>query len=341
MLTLSAKQSVIVHIAYRDVFNSAVSIDMLIRWLPQFTEAELRQVLLDLIADGSVETIDGQVFCLKGRAEILSSFAAKRRLSARVIRRYSTVLRLIGFLPFVQYVGVCGSVAAENPTPDVCGENAGTFDVDVFLITSVNAAWIVLFFERLYTNVTRLLNNGRCFFCLNYTVDLSSLEIDNKNLFTATDIFNLKTIYDRHNTLETFVTANKWAAHYYPALQWATKKRRIMGGPGGAFVATLNFIFFSLFHLCRALKHGNVKLASDIATGFSRSLPESLYRRTSSDRGYEVFIRQKFRQILIDRFSDSLPVSDLVTSAFPEREVYFAPDPKKAEAFLKYSVSLK
>jgi hypothetical protein len=85
-------------------------------------------------------------------------------------------------------------------------------DVDYFIITKPNRLWLARTLLVIYKKVF-LLNSFR-YFCLNYFVDEENLEIDDKNIFTATEINTMIPIYG-HSLIKELYSANSWVADYY------------------------------------------------------------------------------------------------------------------------------
>jgi hypothetical protein len=52
-------------------------------------------------------------------------------------------------------------------------------------------------------------------FCLNYVIDETNLEVPEKNIFTATEIVTLIPLYG-YSLLENFFEANNWVGDYFP-----------------------------------------------------------------------------------------------------------------------------
>ena len=62
-------------------------------------------------------------------------------------------------------------------------------DIDFFIITSPKRLWIARTFLILYKKIFLL--NSRKYFCVNYFISSNALEIEEKNIFTATELTTL------------------------------------------------------------------------------------------------------------------------------------------------------
>lgn len=113
--------------------------------------------------------------------------------------------RFIGGFPYIRGVFVSGSLSKHCMN--------GDSDLDFFLVTEPERLWlartILVFFKKIF-----LLNSHK-YFCVNYFVDTAHLEIEEKNLFTATEIVTLLPLYGRE-WHTAFCSANRWAWEQYP-----------------------------------------------------------------------------------------------------------------------------
>lgn len=89
-------------------------------------------------------------------------------------------------------------------------------DIDFFIITTRERLWIcrtlLILFKKIF------LFNSHKYFCLNYFIDESHLQIEEQNRYTATEIVTLKPMVG--STLyRAFMKENKWATDFYPNFQ--------------------------------------------------------------------------------------------------------------------------
>jgi len=71
------------------------------------------------------------------------------------------------------------------------------------------ARTLLMLFKKIF------LLNRRKYFCLNYFISEDHLEIDDKNLFTATEIAHIKPLYGER-LYRKFVQANAWVKDFFP-----------------------------------------------------------------------------------------------------------------------------
>jgi len=117
-------------------------------------------------------------------------------------RRFSC---FIASFPFVRGVAVSGSLSK-----GFVGEDP---DIDYFIITKPNRLWvartILIAFKKVF-----LLNSYK-YFCLNYFIVQDNLEIEEKNLFTATEITTMMPVFGK-NINNHFFEKNQWISAFYP-----------------------------------------------------------------------------------------------------------------------------
>ena len=112
---------------------------------------------------------------------------------------------LIGRFPFVRAVCVSGSLSK--------GIMAADGDIDYFIITEPHRLWLARTLLILFKKVFLL--NSHKYFCVNYFIDSHHLEIEDKNLFTATELAFLLPTWGK-GVITRFYQANHWVKDFYP-----------------------------------------------------------------------------------------------------------------------------
>ena len=113
-------------------------------------------------------------------------------------------LRIANF-PFVQAVMVSGSLSKHYMDP--------SSDIDYFIVTRPGRLWLARTALVLYKKVFLL--NAHRNFCVNYFIDTDHLQIEDQNIFTATETMFLLPIVNAP-LYTAFRTANPWADSIYP-----------------------------------------------------------------------------------------------------------------------------
>jgi hypothetical protein len=192
--------------SYFDIFRYPLRAEEVLNYLHVngTTVAEVRMCLDDLTAKQRVFRF-GDLYSLHEDEQNIERRLKGNREAARwlsVARKRAT---LIGRFPFVRAVMASGSLSK-----DYMDENS---DLDFFVVTAPGRLWIARTLLVLYKRV--FLSNSHKMFCVNYFVDTQHLEIEEKNLFTATELATLIPLVNAqcyHDLLD----ANSWLRRFLP-----------------------------------------------------------------------------------------------------------------------------
>jgi len=124
--------------------------------------------------------------------------------AGRALRIAQKKAKFIAKFPFVKAVGVSGSLSK--------GYYDNGSDIDFFVITEPNKLWLCRTFLMLYKKIFLL--NSRKYFCINYFISTSQLEIEEKNRFTATEMKTLIPMQGK-TVFEDFFQSNIWVNDYF------------------------------------------------------------------------------------------------------------------------------
>jgi predicted nucleotidyltransferase len=108
------------------------------------------------------------------------------------------------YFPFVEGVSISGSLSK--------GYFDADSDVDFFIISKPNHLWTCRTFLVIFKKI--FLFNSRKYFCLNYFISSDDLEIEEKNIFTATEIATLIPI--QGDVFNRFFLNNNWNRNLLP-----------------------------------------------------------------------------------------------------------------------------
>ena len=201
-----AQQAAVRTLLYFDIFHYPLRLDEIERFLGLAAEQaeDLSDDLSRLVEDGTIEQHEG----FFGFGDLAASIQRRRADNARAekrMRKARRMSRFIGRFPFVRGVMLSGSISK--------GCLAEDGDIDYFVITEPGRLWIartlLIGFKKLF------LFNSRKDFCVNYFVDLDHLAIEDRNLFTATEVLTLVPTFNGP-VCERFFSANTWASGLLP-----------------------------------------------------------------------------------------------------------------------------
>lgn len=124
--------------------------------------------------------------------------------AGRALRIAQKKAKFIAKFPFVKAVGVSGSLSK--------GYYDNGSDIDFFVITEPNKLWLCRTFLMLYKKIFLL--NSRKYFCINYFISTSQLEIEEQNRFTATEMKTLIPMQGKAVFVD-FFRSNPWVNDYF------------------------------------------------------------------------------------------------------------------------------
>ena len=166
--------------------------------------ADLSNQLQTLVNQGRIFQF-GPFFQPKNEPEWVTRRLDCNRRATEILPRAKRMARFIGQFPFVRGVFVSGSLSKHCMGPKS--------DVDFFIVTEPSRLWFARTLLVVYKKIFLL--NSHKYFCVNYFVDTENLEIEEKNLFTATESVTLLPMWGQ-DYYETFCRVNSWAWQWYP-----------------------------------------------------------------------------------------------------------------------------
>lgn len=205
--TLSVTQRAIVRtLLYFDVFAHPLREEEIAQFssVPAHTLSTLQEDLRVLCADGIVNKA-GPYF---GFGDVAAHVRQRTEENARAQERMHKahrMSRLIGRFPFVRAVMLSGSISK--------GRMAVDGDIDYFVITEPDRLWVARTLLILFKKVFLL--NSRRDFCVNYFIDTAHLAIEDRNIFTATELLTLVPTFNAP-LCSAFFEANPWAQDMLP-----------------------------------------------------------------------------------------------------------------------------
>jgi hypothetical protein len=161
--------------------------------------------LLDKLVSKKILFRKGSYYLLKDDNSYI-----KRREKGNIIalKRMKTARRmswLISKFPFIRAILLSGSLSK--------GFMEADSDIDYFVITHPNRLWfsktVLMLFKKIF-----LLNSKRIF-CINYFITSDNLEIQEKNIFTATELSTLIPTFGP-SVYDEFYDKNIWIRDFYP-----------------------------------------------------------------------------------------------------------------------------
>ena len=195
---------------YYDIFNYPLKGEEVFRFLGinSITENDVL-ASLNTMADEGLVARQGEYYSM----QYDHALVARRVRGNRAAKEYHAVAiaraKLISRFPFVRAVMGSGSLSKEY-MDESC-------DLDFFIITAPGRLWIARSLLVLYKRI--FLNNSHKFFCVNYFIDAAHLEIEEQNLFTATELATVLPLYGAEYYQRLHDQNRKWVKTFLPNYQ--------------------------------------------------------------------------------------------------------------------------
>lgn len=166
------------------------------------SDMELDKALEDLESMQLVRQTEGFYFLFNENDKVKKRISGMQRCDKHMPKALRNAAFIARF-PYVRGVGISGSLSK-----GILHEDG---DFDYFIITERNRLWVARTLLILYKKL--FLFNSRKHFCVNYFIDNASLEIQEKNRFTATEIHTLIPVTGA--VFNDFYAKNDWIGRFY------------------------------------------------------------------------------------------------------------------------------
>lgn len=200
-----AEAGVIRTLLYFDIFNYPLTLDELIKFHPYKNTAARITEAVSHLRNNMVIFRDEDFYSVQPA----TGFTQRRKLGNALARKRLQTARkfsgLISKFPFVRAIMLSGSLSKNYMENDS--------DIDYFIITEPGRLWLTRGLLALFKRVFLL--NSHKFFCTNYLIDSESLEIGEKNIYTAMETTTLIPVYGK-KLCEEFIDKNQWTLQYLP-----------------------------------------------------------------------------------------------------------------------------
>src|SRR5690606_29173997 len=203
------QQSIMRTLLYFDLFRYPLKPDEIFKFLGTngIGPTDLVEPLNALVRDGHAFHHNG-FYCPREGEALVTRRKAGNRTAQRMAGLANRKGKLIGSFPFVRGVMASGSFSKGYMDKDS--------DLDFFIITAPGRLWIARMLIALYKRV--FLFNSHKYFCCNYFIASDDLEIEEKNLFTATELATLIPLYGG-STYQQLIHENQWVKEFFPNFQ--------------------------------------------------------------------------------------------------------------------------
>jgi uncharacterized protein YktA (UPF0223 family) len=199
-------KSILRTLLYFDIFKYPLTAEEVFYRLQtnHVTADDVKEELKRMSKQSQVYSFD-KFYSIQNNSSLESRRKQGNLLAQKYLKLAESKARLIASFPFVRAVMASGSLSKEY-----MDEKS---DLDFFIITKPKRLWIartlLVIYKRLF------LSGSHKFFCVNYFVDEDHLEIEEKNLFTATELATLMPLYGKEY-YSRLIEANRWVKNFLP-----------------------------------------------------------------------------------------------------------------------------
>lgn len=188
------------------MFSYPVTLGEIKLFLDQpFKETQLSNELEELLDAGLVHKMNN-FYALKHDYSLVERRITGNADAVKKLKLAAKIARFLSWFPYVKGVAVSGSLSKNFAYKGS--------DIDFFIITAPNRLWIARMFFILFLKPLSFLGLKN-WFCLNYLIDTTAVEIPEKNIYTAIEIATLMPRQGRA-AFDNFFRANKWIHNYLP-----------------------------------------------------------------------------------------------------------------------------
>ncbi|HTH54902.1 MAG TPA: hypothetical protein VL728_02575 [Cyclobacteriaceae bacterium] len=191
-------------ILYFDIFNYPITADEARAFAPSSIKGRSDHLLDNLVSQGILFKLD-EFYSVRNDPSMVTKRLEGNRLAERRMQTARKYSRLIASFPFVRAVMLSGSISKNFMVKDS--------DIDYFIVTEKKRLWIARTMLTVFRRVF-LLNSLRNF-CVNYFIDTDHLEIPDHNIFTATELATLRSMYGA-SVIREFRNQNQWVSRSLP-----------------------------------------------------------------------------------------------------------------------------
>jgi hypothetical protein len=205
-LPKSLREHILETLTYYDIFNYPLKRKEIFRFLQaRSAEENLMQHELDTLCHEKLIFQFDDFFTIQNNPTLIDRRRKGNEEAKKFLPLARKQARRIASFPYVRAVMASGSLSK-----GYMDENS---DLDFFIVTEPGRLWIARILLVMYKRI--FLFNSHKYFCVNYFVDTQHMEIEEKNLFTATELATVIPLYGGEY-FQTLFESNTWIKKFFP-----------------------------------------------------------------------------------------------------------------------------
>ncbi len=204
-------------LSYFDVFDYPLTFPEIKKYLCCPQEISDNELYDTIQAISVIQEQNGFYYFL-GRSQLVEKRTERNERSFQKFAKAKIIGKILSAIPTIQYIGISGSLSMNNASE--------SDDIDLFFVTRKNTLWIT----RLMVNVLlfvmrqkrgRMQKNVKDKICPNMfmEVDKMSFKKKKRTIYTAHELVQMKTLFNRNNTHELLMSKNKWLYKLLPNIE--------------------------------------------------------------------------------------------------------------------------
>lgn len=226
-------ESILKVLAYFDIFHYPLKREEIKEFMDQvLDDSDIGQALSSLLEENRIYNHQDHYSLHDNPLLVIQRLKGNRR-AEKMLPKAKMIGRFLHLFPFVQAVGISGSLSK-----NFANENS---DIDFFIITRANRLWIARTCMHLFKKLTYITGHQQ-FFCMNYYVDETALELGERNIYSAIELKTLLPVSGK-NKMQDFFNTNQWASEWLPACGFRSQKEE--DPQGGWLKKAIEWIFHS------------------------------------------------------------------------------------------------
>lgn len=214
---MKIENSILKVLVYFDLFHYPLTAEEIKSFLDQAAdENDFTNSLYELLRSKKIFQLE-KFYSLQNDPSLAQRRIKGNKEAALLLIKAEKISNLIYKFPYVRAVGISGSVSK-----NFADEYA---DIDYFIITKANRLWIARTLLHLFKKIPFLKGRNQ-HYCMNYFVDEADLMIEEKNIYTATELVTLIPMAG-NGSMKKFFETNSWSYSYFPGRPLPVVKRNL------------------------------------------------------------------------------------------------------------------
>lgn len=217
------EKAILKTLVYADIFDYPLKAYEIHKWLigRQATLRGVEQALIKLLKKRKIQTFKDYYF-LKNKKKLVLKRISREKPSAKFLFKAKFYVWFLKIIPWIKLVGISGGLAMENANKKD--------DIDLFLVTAKNRLWLtrilvigILDFMGVRRKAKMKASQVGGKLCANILLEEDKLEQENKDIFTAHEVLQMKVLRQRNGIYSKYLLDNEWVFDYLP--NWITGTR--------------------------------------------------------------------------------------------------------------------